>query len=126
MITRNFLPFKFCNLSFRLLNNKIILKIIGEKKYLIFISTILLSCDISAQPTISGFSPTSGPVGTTVNIIGTNFDPISTNDIVYFGAVRAIVISASVTSISVVVPVGSSYAPITETVNNLTAYSALP
>lgn len=46
----------------------------------------------SAQvPTITSFSPTSGPIGTTATITGTNFNTTAANNIVYFGAVRATV-----------------------------------
>jgi hypothetical protein len=74
-------------------------------------------------PVITAFSPQSGAAGTVVNISGLNFDPTPTNNIVYFGAVRATVITASVTNLVVSVPVGATYAPITETVNGLTAYA---
>ena len=78
---------------------------------------------VSTSPAISSFTPTSGPIGTTVTITGTNFSTIVANNIVYFGAVRAMVNSATSTSISVIVPIGATYLPITVTVNRLTAYS---
>ncbi|MGD0591596.1 MAG: FG-GAP-like repeat-containing protein [Bacteroidota bacterium] len=77
-------------------------------------------------PTITSFSPTSGPIGTTVTITGTNFDPTAANNIVYFGAVKAQVISSSPSALKVTVPVGATYQPITITVNGLTAYSNAP
>ncbi len=75
-------------------------------------------------PTISSFSPTSGAIGTTVTITGTNFSSIPANNIVYFGAVKAIVSASTSTSVSVIVPIGATYQPITVTTNNLTAFSA--
>jgi hypothetical protein len=77
-------------------------------------------------PTISSFVPTSGPIGTTVTITGTNFSPTAANNIVYFGAVKATVTSATSTSLSVKVPIGATYQPMTVTVNGLTAYSNKP
>ena len=77
-------------------------------------------------PTISGFSPTSGSVRTEVTITGTNFDTTPANNIVFFGATKAIVTAASTTSLTVTVPVGATYQPITVTVNGLTGYSAKP
>jgi uncharacterized repeat protein (TIGR01451 family) len=74
-------------------------------------------------PVITGFNPISGVVGTNVAIFGTNFSPVASNNIVYFGAVQATVIAASVTNLTVTVPVGATYAPITETVNGLVAYA---
>ena len=75
-------------------------------------------------PVITGFSPISGMVGTGVTIIGTNFSPVASNNIVYFGAVRAMVVAASETSLTVTVPTGAAFAPITETVNGLVAYAS--
>jgi len=74
-------------------------------------------------PVISSFSPGLGATGTVVNIYGLNFSPIISNNIVYFGAVQATVSSASATNLVVSVPPGATFAPITETVNGLTAYS---
>jgi hypothetical protein len=79
-----------------------------------------------AAPSISLFSPTSGSSGSTVNIRGANFGPTSTNDIVYFGPVRATVTAGNPTNITVTVPSGAMYAPITVTVNGLVAYSSKP
>jgi len=79
-----------------------------------------------APPTITSFSPTSGPIGTTVIIYGTNFSSTLANNIVYFGATKATVTAATSTSLTVKVPLGATYQPITVTVNNLTAYSAQP
>jgi len=77
-------------------------------------------------PVITGFSPISGAVGTSVTISGTNFSPVAANNIVYFGAVQAVVTAASPTNLVVPVPVSATYAPITETVNGLTAYADQP
>ncbi len=72
------------------------------------------------------FSPPEGPPGTLVTISGTNFDPVPLNNIVYFGAVRAEVTAASNTSLTVIVPTGATYSPITLTINGLTVYSKEP
>ncbi|HTY87420.1 MAG TPA: FG-GAP-like repeat-containing protein [Candidatus Acidoferrum sp.] len=74
-------------------------------------------------PVITGFAPIAGAVGTNVAIAGTNFSPVASNNIVHFGAVRAAVTAASVTNLTVTVPAGATYAPITETVNGLVAYA---
>ena len=79
-------------------------------------------------PTITTFAPTSGPVGTTVIITGTNFNTTPANNIVFFGATRAIVSAGSSTSLTLVVPVGASYQPVSVTniINGLSAYSPKP
>jgi FG-GAP-like repeat/IPT/TIG domain/FG-GAP repeat len=76
-----------------------------------------------SQPQISSFLPASAPAGTTVTISGSNFNPGISANTVYFGAVKATVISASTTSLSVQVPTGATYSPITVTANGLTGYS---
>ena len=79
-------------------------------------------------PLLTSFSPASGKIGTTVTLTGSGFDPISSNDVVYFGAVRANVSAASPTSLTVTVPAGASLQPISVTTlgTNLAAYSANP
>ncbi|OQP66853.1 hypothetical protein A3860_00340 [Niastella vici] len=86
---------------------------------------LFFSHAVLAQPVINSFSPTSGPVGTSVTITGTGFNTLSDSNIVYFGAVRATLQSVSATSLTVTVPAGATYAPITVTSNRLTAYSRL-
>ena len=81
-----------------------------------------------SPPTILSFNPQSGPIGTTVIITGTHFNTIAANNVVYFGAVKATINNASSTSLSVTVPVGSTYQPISVTnlTTKLTAYSTKP
>ncbi len=77
-------------------------------------------------PVISSFSPHKGPVGSSVTLLGTNFDPNPTNDIVYFGPVEGTISSASDTSLIVRVPPGAAYGPIMVTVGGLTASTDVP
>ena len=86
----------------------------------------LLAQSVVAQPIISSFTPTSGPIGTTVTITGTNFGVTPGDNIVYFGPVKAVVSAASGTSLTVTVPVGTAYHPITVTTAGLTAAARLP
>lgn len=76
-----------------------------------------------AAPIIMSFTPPSGAPGTRVSIPGSNFNPVPASNIVYFGAVRAAVTLASPTNLIVTVPLGAIFAPISETVNGLTAHS---
>jgi hypothetical protein len=63
-------------------------------------------------PTIASFTPTSGAIGTSVTITGTNFNTIPANNIVFFGATKAIVSTATATSLTVTVPAGATYGPL--------------
>lgn len=80
----------------------------------------------SLVPTITNFTPASGPVGTTVTITGTNFNTTLANNIVYFGATKATVTAATATQLTVTVPIGATYQPISVLVNGLTAFSSKP
>jgi hypothetical protein len=89
--------------------------------------TVLSYGTINAQaPVITSFTPTSGPVGSSVTITGTNFSTTSANNIVWFGAVKATVTTSTLTQLTVIVPTGATYQPISVTVNGLTDYSNLP
>ncbi len=96
----------------------------ARKKLLLFLF-IFSSHFLFAQPVINSFSPVSGPVGSTVTINGANFDPVPGSNIVFFGAVRAEVVTAAANTLTVKVPRGANYKPITVTANQLTAYSTL-
>jgi hypothetical protein len=87
---------------------------------------IIIGTGAIAQPVIIGFTPTSGSVGTTVTITGTNFDLTPTNNIVYFGATKAKIITATASQLTVTVPAGASYQPITVLAKGLIAYSNKP
>ncbi len=107
------------------MGNKVLFSFFQKKAAFFFIP--LFSGMVSAgQPTITAFSPLSGPVGTSVIISGSNFNPTPLNNIVYFGAVKSSVSAATTTSLTVVVPGGITYEPVTVTTNSLTAYSNYP
>jgi hypothetical protein len=95
-------------------------------KSILFFVFSLCADFLFAQPVINHFAPTSGPVGTSVTITGSNFDPSATNNIVYFGAVKANVTGASATALTVVVPTGLSAQSISVTTNGLTGFSSIP
>jgi len=84
---------------------------------------LLLSQHLLSQPLISSFSPASGAVGTSIVINGTNFNPVASNNIVYFGVVKATVTTGTTNSLTVIVPGSATYGPISVTTNGLSAYS---
>lgn len=57
-----------------------------------------------ASPTITSFFPTSGVVGTTVNIAGSNFSTTLTDNVVTFNGISATVTAATAEIITVLVP----------------------
>jgi len=71
-------------------------------------------------PTITSFTPTSGPAGTTIKITGTNFSASTEQNLVYFGTIKASVTAASTTSITCIVPFGTAFEPIS-IINSSTA-----
>jgi hypothetical protein len=81
---------------------------------------------IPIPPVINSFTPTSGPIGTSITITGKNFSAITTDNIVWFGAVKATVTTATETQLTVTVPTGATFQPFTVTINGVTAYSPAP
>jgi hypothetical protein len=89
----------------------------------------LCLCVIEAAaqaPVIDSFTPTSGFVGTSVTMSGSNFSPIAGENIVYFGAVRATVTAATAHSLVAAAPAGATYQPLKVTTAGLTAASQAP
>ena len=74
-----------------------------------------------ASPTITSFTPTSGPVGTPVTITGTNLTGATS---VKFNGTTATITSNSATQIVTTVPAGATTGPISVTTANGTADSA--
>ena len=79
-----------------------------------------------AIPTIMSISPSSGPIGTTVTITGSNFNSMPSENIVYFGATRANILTGTTTELTVSVPVGATFEPISVLSNGLIGYSTTP
>ena len=67
------------------------------------------------ETTISGFAPTSGIVGTTVTITGSNFSPIPSENDVKFNDISATVSAATATQLTVTVPAEATTGKITVT-----------
>lgn len=68
-------------------------------------------------PTISSLSTTSGPVGTSVTVTGSNFGATQGTSTVTFNATAATPTSWSATSIAVPVPAAATTGPVVVTVN---------
>jgi len=73
---------------------------------------------------ITGFSPTSGPVGTSVTIYGAGFSATPANNTVQFNGTAATVAASDAGSISTTVPAGATTGRISVTVGVSTVTSA--
>ena len=97
---------------------------VGRGRYFVFfLTSVFFPFFLLAQPTITSFAPLLGPIGTTVTITGSNFSATPSSNVVYFGSAKATVSAASTTSLTVTVPTGTSYEPLTVTTGGLTAFS---
>jgi large repetitive protein len=102
---------------------------VSRRTWMTFFPVLLLlsfSGSVMAQPVISTISPVSGTIGSSVTITGSGFNATPSNNIVWFGSARALVTSASGSSLTATVPAGFSQQPITVTTNNHTAFSPVP
>jgi hypothetical protein len=94
------------------------------KKYILLIICIFYEIILSATPTITSLTPYFGNIGISVTINGTGFSPIASENSVQFGAVKAQVISSTVTSLNIIVPAGAgSIVPVSVTVNGKVCFS---
>lgn len=74
-------------------------------------------------PTITSFDPMGGIAGTTITIIGTNFSPTASDNMVSFNGISATVTNATTTLLMVTVPEGVESGTIAVTVFGQTAVS---
>ncbi|GGB17729.1 hypothetical protein GCM10011511_46920 [Puia dinghuensis] len=98
----------------------------GFVKVTTALGTDSLSGFVFDVPTITAMTPVSGMVGSSVVLTGTNLGATPADNIVYFGAVQAKVTAASATSLTVTVPAGATYQPVSVTTRGLTAYTSQP
>lgn len=80
------------------------------------------STSSSSAPTITSFT-SSGSVGTSIVILGTNFSTTAASNTVKINGVTATVTAATATQLTVTVPTGATSGLITVTVNGVTATS---
>jgi RHS repeat-associated protein len=90
------------------------------------VSLIFFCCDrVHAQaPTITGISPTSGPVGSPVAITGTNFGTSQGSSTVSLNGKNAVATAWSSTSITAIVPSGAASGAFSVTVSGHAANSS--
>jgi hypothetical protein len=79
--------------------------------------------ELPKPPTITGFSPAGGVMGSTVTITGTNFSATPTSNAVKLNDMAAVVLAAQATQLQVAVPEGAVTGKFTVTVNASSAVS---
>src|SRR2546423_9374903 len=79
---------------------------------------------LSSTKAIFQFTPSSGPVGTTVTIYGTGFSATPSSNTVKFNGTTTTVHTASTTVLTANVPAGATTGTISVTVSGTTATSA--
>ena len=99
--------------------------------YSLTCGTVMTSVNVNRNtgvPVVTNVNPASGIPAYPVLISGANFSPTAASNINYFGATQGAVTSASSSVLTVNIPKGATYTPLT--VNNadcgLTAYSTVP
>lgn len=90
----------------------------------LFVSSCNQDGEVTLSPTITGFTPASGVVGTTVIITGTNFSATAASNTVTFNGTTATVSAATDTQLTVTVPTGATTGKIVVTVNSITVTSS--
>ncbi len=98
------------------------------KTYFIIIFALLFFSErVAAQkPDINTLNKTSSTLGEVVTISGNGFSSTATNNIVYFGSAKASVVSATNSTLEVLVPPGATYdqISITNSTSGLTGFSS--
>ena len=77
----------------------------------------------AAVPKIISVTPSVAPAGSSVIVKGIHFSSNTLANAVFFGKVKASVLSASDTQLVVIVPGGANYKPVSVTAGGRTAYS---
>lgn len=75
---------------------------------------------------VNTVSPLAGNVGSTITITGSNFSAVPNENHVYFGALEATVLTATPTELTVSVPAGATYAPVSVRKGELMSRYHLP
>jgi sugar lactone lactonase YvrE len=77
-----------------------------------------------APPVITSFTPTQGSTGSSVTIMGQNFDPLPSNNVVTIGGIHCSVTAASMSQLIVTIPATAASGRITVTTTGGTVTSA--
>jgi len=97
-------------------------------KIVLFLLVFTSLNTLAQAPVITSVSPASGPIGSMVVINGNKFNTTPSANIVSFGTNKANVTAATKNQLTVIVPGGSAYQPISalNTTTGLTGYAQNP
>jgi YVTN family beta-propeller protein len=89
----------------------------SPKQYLTATTATFQTAPAAVSPHIVYMEPPFGAVGAKTTIVGSGFDPVPGNNLVWFDGVAAIVTKSTLESATVLVPVGADDGPVTASVN---------
>ena len=89
-----------------------------------FKNQVNISPGLFTPPVITELRPSSGPGGSSITITGQHFSTTPSANTVFFGGIKAIVTAATATSLTVTVPVGAPFMPVSVSRQGLTAWSS--
>jgi gliding motility-associated-like protein len=75
----------------------------------IFLVLYAFAAIFGQAPVITSYTPASGPVGSIVTLTGDHFNNLKEKNIIFFGPVRAEILTASTTQLTVKVPVSTNF-----------------
>lgn len=95
-----------------------------SRPVLLFLTTCVFCHLVHGQLSVDNFSPRSANAGTVISITGNGFGSQSSANAIFFGPVAAQVNSATANTLSVQVPVGAAFGPVTVSANGNSAWSS--
>ncbi len=89
------------------------------------VSLVASTVPISHSHVITGISPTTASVGSTIAISGAGFSTTASDHVVWFGGVKGNVTASTTTSLTATVPLGAGFGPVSVTLAGKTVHSKL-
>jgi YVTN family beta-propeller protein len=109
------------NQSYTITLTSAISDISNPKQYLQAATATFQTTASPVVPHILYMEPPFGAIGTKTTLVGSGFDPVPGNNLVWFDGVAAIVTKSTLESATVLVPVGADDGPVTASVKGVAA-----
>jgi enediyne biosynthesis protein E4 len=90
------------------------------------VTSTVATLRVAAKPVVTAVVPSKARAGASVTIFGTDFNANFNSNSVFFGAAKARILQGTTNSLTVQVPSGAPYAPVSVTTEGLTASSPVP